>query len=711
MKELAARGGEFGAKKMWVADDAALEAPLPQPRVDVLERLVRGNGYDTVLFGQSVLAADVASGLAARLEAGLNWDLTDLVNEGGTLVGKRPALQDSVIVDVGWKSAPRLALFRSGAFDPRQAGGEAEVEEVKVELTDFSTRATMVEQAHAESEGPSIEDADVIVAGGRGLGGPENFKLVEELAQALGGAVAATRAVVDAGWYPYAAQVGQTGKTVSPKLYVARRHLGRDPAQGRHAGLGHRRRDQQGRQRADLRVRRSRRRRRPARDPPEADGAREAAQVVTVRPADFPPPFDWREAIAEPSEPADERIDVGVLIVGAGPAGLACAIRLGQLLEDEPEVAERLGDVPFAVLEKGKQVGAHLLSGAVVNPRSLRTLFRERKRVAEMPFYGEVKLESVYYLTRHQAMRIPAPPTMKNHHNQVASLSRLGRWLGEEAEAAGATILPETAATKLLVEHGRVRGVRTGDKGRGRNGEPLAELRAGLRDRRARHRPLRGDAGPPHRRRAQALRARERQPAGVGARRQGGLEGGAPARPRDPHDGLAAAEQPALSRVRRFVHLSARRRHGHDRDGRRARLPRRRALGARPAPGVEDAPDRAAHPRGRGAHRVGSEDDSGRRLRRAAARAARAGALALRRRCRPRERAGAEGRPLCGRVRPARGRGGFRRRSARRVAGDGARLLRRALREGFIWSDLARCGTCARRSGTGSGSAARWPAR
>src|SRR4029079_997099 len=108
----------------------------------------------------------------------------------------------------------------------------------------------------------------------------------------------------------------------------------------------------------------------------------------------------------------------------------------------EPEVAERLGDVPFAVLEKGKQVGAHLLSGAVVNPRSLRTLFRERKRVAEMPFYGEVKLESVYYLTRHQAMRIPAPPTMKNHHNQVASLSRLRPRLRGEAQAGGAANPP-----------------------------------------------------------------------------------------------------------------------------------------------------------------------------------------------------------------------------------------------------------------------------
>jgi electron transfer flavoprotein alpha subunit len=221
VREPAAKAGAFGAAKVWVADDAALDAPLPQPRVDVLERLVREHGYETELFGQSVLAADVASGLAARLDAGLNWDLTDLVEQDGKLVGKRPALQDSVIVDVGWKSKPRLALFRSGAFDPQESGGEAQVEDVDVELQDFSTAASMVEQAHAESEGPSIEDAQVIVAGGRGLGAPENFKLVEALAQALGGAVAATRAVVDAGWYPYSAQVGQTGKTVSPKLYVA----------------------------------------------------------------------------------------------------------------------------------------------------------------------------------------------------------------------------------------------------------------------------------------------------------------------------------------------------------------------------------------------------------------------------------------------------------------------------------------------------------
>jgi electron transfer flavoprotein alpha subunit len=218
--DLAGQLGKHGAKVVHVASgDDALSAPLPQPRVDVLAQLAPE--YDAVLFGQSVLAADVASGLAARLDAGLNWDLVDLELQGDDLVGKRPALQDSVYVDVGWTSAPRLALFRSGAFDPKESGGDAETRDVQAELKDYSTKATMVEQAHAEAEGKSIEDADVIVAGGRGLGAPDNFTLAEELAKALGGAVGATRAVVDAGWYPYSAQIGQTGKTVSPKLYVA----------------------------------------------------------------------------------------------------------------------------------------------------------------------------------------------------------------------------------------------------------------------------------------------------------------------------------------------------------------------------------------------------------------------------------------------------------------------------------------------------------
>ncbi len=183
--------------------------------------------------------------------------------------------------------------------------------------------------------------------------------------------------------------------------------------------------------------------------------------------------------MAEPTDPPEERIEVGVVVVGAGPAGLACAIRLGHLLQGAPEVAERLGEVPVAVVDKGAKPGAHLLSGAVVNPVSLRRLFAGRRRTQDMPFFGRVEQEAVYVLTPRRAVRVPTPPPMRNHGNYVASLARLGRWLAEEAEAAGVTVLPETAAEKLLVAHGRVVGVRTGDRGRGRDGQPLATFEPG----------------------------------------------------------------------------------------------------------------------------------------------------------------------------------------------------------------------------------------
>ena len=200
---------------------------------------------------------------------------------------------------------------------------------------------------------------------------------------------------------------------------------------------------------------------------------------MPISPADHPAPFSVREFVAEPTDPEDERIEVGILIVGAGPGGLAAAIRLGQLVQERPDLGERLGEVPVAVLEKGKQPGSHEVSGAVVNPRGLRRLFRGEKRIEDMPFYGEVDAEGVYYLRHNSSMRIPTPPTMKNHGNYVASISQLTRWLAEQAEEAGATILPETAAEKLLVKDGRVVGVRTGDKGRGRHGEKLPNFEAG----------------------------------------------------------------------------------------------------------------------------------------------------------------------------------------------------------------------------------------
>lgn len=218
---LVEQAGRHGASTVHVADDAALAAPLPQPRVDVIAQLQAQYSFDAILFAGSVLASDVASGLAARLDAGLNWGLVDLAVDGGRLVGTQPSLGDSVYVQVGWKGAPAIGLVRSGSFEPKETGGSAQAAPVAAALEAFSSQVTLVEQIREAAEGPSIEDADIIVAGGRGLGVPENFGLLESLAKELGGAVAATRAVVDAGWYPYATQVGQTGKNVAPKLYVA----------------------------------------------------------------------------------------------------------------------------------------------------------------------------------------------------------------------------------------------------------------------------------------------------------------------------------------------------------------------------------------------------------------------------------------------------------------------------------------------------------
>ena len=221
--ELAAEAGAFGASTVFVADDARLGTPLPQPRVDVLAGLVRDGGFDTVLLAQSVLAADIAAALAIRLERGPQLgSRRPRARKTESSSARGPALADSRLgrrgVELG-RSVWRCS--GTGAFDPVEGGGTAEVRDVVFTLEEHSLLAELVEPAVDEASGPSIEDADVVVAGGRGLGAPEGFALVEELAAALGGAVGATRAVVDAGWYPYSAQVGQTGKTVSPKLYVA----------------------------------------------------------------------------------------------------------------------------------------------------------------------------------------------------------------------------------------------------------------------------------------------------------------------------------------------------------------------------------------------------------------------------------------------------------------------------------------------------------
>jgi electron-transferring-flavoprotein dehydrogenase len=199
---------------------------------------------------------------------------------------------------------------------------------------------------------------------------------------------------------------------------------------------------------------------------------------MSVRPADFPPPFDWHDFVAEPTDPPDERIDVGVLIVGGGPAGLSAAVRLGQLLEEHPAVRDQLGDVPVAIVEKARAPGAHLLSGVVINPRGFRELF-PGMHTEDMPFRAPVVREGVYFLTPRRHLRVPAPPTMWNHNHYVASLSEVGRWLAEQAEESGAMLVPETTARTLLVSGGRVVGVRTGDRGRGKKGEELPNFEPG----------------------------------------------------------------------------------------------------------------------------------------------------------------------------------------------------------------------------------------
>jgi electron-transferring-flavoprotein dehydrogenase len=203
-----------------------------------------------------------------------------------------------------------------------------------------------------------------------------------------------------------------------------------------------------------------------------------------VVPADFPPPVDSpREFVKRELDDEDERIEVGVAIVGGGTAGLACANRLLQLLADDPETMERLGEVPVAILEKAKTCGGHNLSGAVMRPAALQSLFPDMTREdwrKEGFAFGEVTKEAVYMTpTAKTKIRIPPPPPFKNHGNEVISVSALARFQQRQAEEGGAYVLTETSATQLIVEDGRVVGVRSGDKGRGKDGEPLGNFEPG----------------------------------------------------------------------------------------------------------------------------------------------------------------------------------------------------------------------------------------
>jgi electron transfer flavoprotein alpha subunit len=218
----AASLGGHGATRVVVADHEALASGLSQPAVDAIARVVQDGGYTTILLGASVLASDIAAALSARLDAGLIVDVVELDNENGRIVTRRAGLGDSVYGHCAVPEGTAVIVTRSNTYTPAEpTQAVAEVARATVAVQDWSTAAKVIGHEQADTGGVDISAADTLVAGGRGLGSADGFRLLEALANALGGEVAATRAVVDAGWYPYAAQVGQTGKTVTPKLYIA----------------------------------------------------------------------------------------------------------------------------------------------------------------------------------------------------------------------------------------------------------------------------------------------------------------------------------------------------------------------------------------------------------------------------------------------------------------------------------------------------------
>jgi len=217
--ELCASLGRYGARRVF-----RVEGPegLAQPVVDAMARVIGEQGHGYALFGGGLLGFEIGAGLTARLDAGVCMEVTSVRVVDGKLVSERPILGDSSVSDVHYRAGVGVIIGRLNAFEVTESGDQdAVVEDVALEFEPHSLRAKMVSRGEQRGADVNIEDAKVLIAGGRGLGKAEGFQALEDLAGAFGGAVAATRAVVDAGWYSYSAQIGQTGKTVAPKLYLA----------------------------------------------------------------------------------------------------------------------------------------------------------------------------------------------------------------------------------------------------------------------------------------------------------------------------------------------------------------------------------------------------------------------------------------------------------------------------------------------------------
>ena len=220
-REAASALGAHGAARVHVNEDPAFAEYLAEPATDCLAALASSGSPDLILFGFTSDSREVAGRLAARLGVGLISNAMDVESSDGGFVAKVPYFGGAKVASYRANASPAIVLIRPKSFEATETGGEPEVVEVEAAIGDRSRRTRVVERRTEAAEKVKLEDAAVVVSGGRGLGGPENFHYVEELAEALGGAAGASRAVVDAGWVPYALQVGQTGKTVRPGVYIA----------------------------------------------------------------------------------------------------------------------------------------------------------------------------------------------------------------------------------------------------------------------------------------------------------------------------------------------------------------------------------------------------------------------------------------------------------------------------------------------------------
>jgi electron transfer flavoprotein alpha subunit len=219
--EAAATLGKHGARVVHFNEDEAFDDYIAEPATDALASLQEKQPADLILFGFTTDSREVAGRLAARLGSGLISNAGDVVAKDGGFVAKVPYFGGSKVAAMKANGKPAIVLLRPKSVEPSESGGTAEVKQLDVTIADGSKRAHVTDRVVEASEKVKLEEAKVVISGGRGLGGPQNFPMLEELANALGGAVGASRAVVDAGWVPYSMQVGQTGKSVRPGVYIA----------------------------------------------------------------------------------------------------------------------------------------------------------------------------------------------------------------------------------------------------------------------------------------------------------------------------------------------------------------------------------------------------------------------------------------------------------------------------------------------------------